>query len=166
MNKQLHIGVKLVLATAMTRGDYNEYRDWDLPEDEKHLANEPGYLVEYVDTEDQNHPNHGGYISWSPATVFNDAYKSSGEMSFGMAIAAARAGFKISRSGWNGAGMFAYIVPANSYPAQTATIASSFADDMVPYKEYWALYTGDKEVATWAPSGSDSLANDWRIHES
>ena len=86
-------------------------------------------------------------------------------MSFGMAVEAAKRGCKVSRNGWNGAGMFAYIVPANSYPAQTEMIKGAFEGDMVPYREYWALKTAQNDVSTWAPSGSDSLANDWCIVE-
>ena len=37
-------------------------------------------------------------------------------MDFGGAIKAAKEGKKVARLGWNGAGMFAYIVPPNSYP--------------------------------------------------
>lgn len=167
MNKRLHIGLKLVLATAMTRGDYNEYRGWELPADETHLANEDGFLVEYVDGGNSNHPDHDGYISWSPKSVFVNAYKASGEMSFGMAIEAARRGHKIARTGWNGTGMFAYIVPAAKYKPQTSVAMDmAFDDGLIPYREYWALFTAQKDVATWQPSGSDSLANDWMIYES
>lgn len=86
-------------------------------------------------------------------------------LSFGMAIEAAKRGCKISRSGWNGFGMYAYIVPANKYPAQTDLIKGVFEGDMVPYREYWALKTAQNDIATWSPSGSDSLANDWCIVE-
>ena len=159
----LHIGVKLVLATTMSRLDYTTYRGWELPEDEN--GSDRGYLIEYLDGGESNHPDHKGYISWSPENVFDDAYKVSGQMSFGMATEAAKRGYKVARSGWNGAGMFAYIVPANSYPAQTEAIKGTFTDDMVPYREYWALKTAQNDVAMWSPSGSDSLANDWCIVE-
>jgi hypothetical protein len=82
-------------------------------------------------------------------------------MNFGQAIEKARLGKKIARAGWNGSGMFAYIVPAGKYPAQTDMIRGTFEDDMVPYREYWALKTAQNDVSTWAPSGSDSLAEDW-----
>lgn len=88
-----------------------------------------------------------------------------GEVAFGAAIEAAKLGHKISRTGWNGSGLFVYIVPGNSYPAQTDAIKGEFDNDMIPYNEYWAL-RGPTGVSTWAPSGSDSLANDWVIHES
>ena len=86
-------------------------------------------------------------------------------MNFGYAINAAKEGKKVARIGWNGSGMFAYIIPANSYPAQTEVAKNYFGDDLVPYREYWALKTAQGDVATWAPSGSDSLAEDWMIVE-
>ena len=83
-------------------------------------------------------------------------------LNFGQAIEAAKQGKKVARKGWNGSGMFAYIVPANSYPAQTETARKEFGE-MVPYRTYWALKTAQNDVATWSPSGSDSLAEDWMI---
>lgn len=83
--------------------------------------------------------------------------------SFGWAVVWAKKGRRVARKGWNGSGMFAYIVPAGSYPAQIEMIKGFFENDMVPYREYWALKTAQNDVAVWAPSGSDSLANDWSI---
>jgi len=83
-------------------------------------------------------------------------------MDFGEAIRHAKAGGKIARIGWNGAGMYAYIVPAGLYNAVTQAARDQFGD-MVPYRAYWALKTAQNDVATWAPSGSDSLAEDWMI---
>jgi hypothetical protein len=85
-------------------------------------------------------------------------------LTFGQAIEAAKQGKKVARLGWNGSGMFAYIVPAASYPARTE-IAKKHFGEMVPYRQYWALKTAQNDVATWAPSGSDSLAEDWMIVE-
>lgn len=87
-----------------------------------------------------------------------------GRGTFGEATLAAKNGHKVGRAGWKGSGMFAYIVPANQYPAQTEAARATFGD-MVPYREYWALKTAQNDVATWAPSGSDSLAEDWTIVE-
>jgi hypothetical protein len=69
---------------------------------------------------------------------------------------------KVARAGWNGAGMFAYIVPASQYPAITG-VRILGEGNFVPYRAYWALKTAQEDVATWAPSGSDSLAEDWSI---
>lgn len=67
-----YIGVKRIKARKMNRLDYNEYRGWDLPEDER--PDDEGYLVEYTDSTNANHPDHSGYISWSPKDVFESAY--------------------------------------------------------------------------------------------
>lgn len=68
-----YIGTKMLYAWPQTRGQYNEYRGWTLPTDEDPL--EPGYLVEYTDGGQANHPNHNGYVSWSPADVFERTYR-------------------------------------------------------------------------------------------
>tara|TARA_R110002096_G_C14142382_1_gene683056 strand:+ start:134 stop:478 length:345 start_codon:yes stop_codon:yes gene_type:complete len=96
-------------------------------------------------------------------TTYRLLSKSGKAMTFGQAIHYAREGYKVRRIGWNGADMFAYIVPANRYPAQTEAIKGTFPNDMVPYREYWALKTAQNDIAMWSPSGSDSLANDWEI---
>ncbi|OPE00278.1 crAss001_48 related protein [Pseudomonas aeruginosa] len=69
---QRYIGTKIILALAMTRLAYNEYRGWDLPADEN--GADEGYLVEYQDGGKPNHPAHDGYISWSPKDQFDAAY--------------------------------------------------------------------------------------------
>jgi hypothetical protein len=70
-----YIGTKSVLATTMTRGEYNEYRGWQIPENED--PGEQGYLVEYVDGGKPNDDRHAGYISWSPRDVFEKSYHQS-----------------------------------------------------------------------------------------
>lgn len=67
------IGTKVVNATPMTRQEYNDIRGWDLPADEN--GADEGYLVEYVDGGQANHPRFSGYISWSPKAVFENAYQ-------------------------------------------------------------------------------------------
>ena len=59
----------------MTRGEYNEYRGWQIPENED--PSEQGYLVEYVDGGKPNDERHTGYISWSPRDVFEKSYHQS-----------------------------------------------------------------------------------------
>lgn len=85
-------------------------------------------------------------------------------MDFSDALRELKAGKKLARDGWNGKGQFAYLVPANSYPAQTEAAKATFGE-MVPYRAYLALKTTQNDVATWVPSISDLLADDWNVAE-
>ncbi|KAA9168429.1 hypothetical protein F3K36_22030 [Delftia sp. BR1] len=73
MTPKLYEGTKRLLAQPMTRGAYNQYRGWETPADENPA--DPGYMVEYQDGGKPNCPRHAGYISWSPADVFERSYK-------------------------------------------------------------------------------------------
>lgn len=157
-----YIGTKLVNATPMNRLDYNKFRGWTLPEDEN--GADDGYLVEYIDGGVANTTKYKGYVSWSPKEVFEKSHNEVGEMGFGKAIDALKAGIKVARKGWNGKEMFIYYVPAASYPAGNNTLGTMkgvFKDDLVPYQAYIAMKTADNTVVPWLASQSDVLAEDW-----
>lgn len=85
---------------------------------------------------------------------------------FGVAVQAVKQGKKIARKGWNGSGMFVYYVPAAKYPIQRnnlGTLGGMFPEDLAPYREYLALKTAQNDIATWTPSCSDALAEDWYV---
>lgn len=66
------LGTKVIHFVAMSRAEYNTYRGWELPSNEN--GDDNGYLVEYADGGSPNVPGHPGYVSWSPADVFERAY--------------------------------------------------------------------------------------------
>lgn len=68
-----YIGTKEIKAMPMSRGDYNALRGWIIPEDEN--PEDEGFLVEYLDSPNKNHPDYENYISWSPKDVFERSYK-------------------------------------------------------------------------------------------
>lgn len=85
-------------------------------------------------------------------------------MNFSQALDALKAGQRIARIGWNGKGMFAYLVPAASYPVQTGAAKAHFGDGaLVPYNAYLAIKNVDETVSTWVPSVNDCLAGDWGV---
>jgi hypothetical protein len=158
------IGTKTVIAEAMTRAAYNAFRGWTLPADEN--GADAGYLVEYQDGGKPNVPGREGYVSWSPKEQFDNAYRPCTAMTFGLAIEALKRGHRVARAGWNGKGMFVYLVPANTYPAQTGAAKAFFGEGaLVPYNAYMALKGVDGRVSTWVPSVTDTLAEDWQIVE-
>lgn len=82
--------------------------------------------------------------------------------SFGTALTYLRDGKRVARRGWNGKGMFIYLVPAASYPAQRGAAKRWAGEDaMIPYGEYLAMKTVDGTVVPWLASQTDVLAGDW-----
>lgn len=166
-------GTKIIKARPMTLGEYNQYREWELPPNEDPMT--PGYLVEYVGEGKPNHPKHTGYISWSPTDVFERSYHTITGMSFGQAIEALKQGKCVCRKGWNGKGMFLWLKPA-------VMIQESWCKDPLLKKlcalnggEIQALgticmythdSTGRQAILTgWLASQSDMLLDDWEITE-
>ena len=85
-------------------------------------------------------------------------------MNFGDALKELKAGKRVQRAGWNGKGMFAYLVPAAKYPVQTGAAKAHFGEGaMVPYNPYLAIKNVDETVSTWVPSINDCLADDWQV---
>lgn len=83
---------------------------------------------------------------------------------FGGALTALRDGKRVSRSGWNGSGMFVYLVPPASYAVQTGAAKSHFGEGaMIPYNAYFAIKNVNGTVSTWVPSVNDCLAEDWSV---
>ena len=110
------IGTKQVAATAMSRAEYNSYRGWQLPANED--GADKGYLVEYLDGGKPNDDRHAGYISWSPAEQFDQAYRPVTMMTFGDAIVMLKAGYRVARSSWNGKGMWLALTGGQVVPAE------------------------------------------------
>lgn len=83
---------------------------------------------------------------------------------FGGALTALKLGKKVAREGWNGKGMFVYLVPSGAY-APCTEVAKSLVNDegLVEYNPYFAIKTVSGTVSTWVPSVNDCLAEDWYV---
>lgn len=169
-----YIGTKIILAVAMNRQQYNDYRGWSLPADEN--GEDEGFLVEYLDGGQANHPDHKGYISWSPKEVFENAYKPSGNMNFGQALEMMKLGKKVARSGWNGANQFVVMMPALYLPSFSTQEAGPKVNDRtakfigedtpLDCQPYCALFNAQEQwVPGWIPSQGDLFADDWCVCE-
>ena len=168
MEKQTYLGLKRIAATVMTLGAYNALRGWKIPENED--TTKEGYLVEYLDSKDApNHPDFEHYISWSPKDTFEDSYKPIEGLPFGHAIAALKEGKRVARSGWNGKGMYLWLLPAATVKAEWCREPHLKAVAEAQGGEIEALgsirmMTADKKVLTgWLASQTDVLATDWMI---
>jgi len=158
----------------MNRGDYNKYRGWKIPEDEN--PEDEGYLVEYLDGGQSNHPDHDGYISWSPSDVFEKAYRNVEGLTFGLAIEAMKKGMKVARKGWNGKNMFVVYMSPLYLPAfntqgtyrKVNDRTAKWIGENTPLDSqgYFAMFTADKKWQPgWLASQTDMLSEDWTIVE-
>jgi hypothetical protein len=148
----------------MTRAEYNALRGWTVPADED--PNDDGYLVEYVDAQPGNLDGYKGYVSWSPEDVFDRAYRPSGQMSFGMAIEALKEGQKVARSGWNGNGMFLFLVAGSTFKVNRAPLLGIYPEGtVINYLPHIDMRTATGEIVPWLASQTDMLSNDWGIVE-
>lgn len=116
----------------------------------------PGYAVKYED----------GYTSWSPYDVFEAAYQPVTAMSFGHALAALKAGDKVARAGWNGKGMFLFLVPGSTFNVNRAPLMGIYPEGTeINYHAHIDMKTADDQVVPWLASQTDMLADDWQIVE-
>lgn len=83
-------------------------------------------------------------------------------MTFSEALHLLKEGRKATRLGWNGKGMFVYLVPANEYATITDIAKAEFGNS-VKYNSYFAIKNTDGTVSTWVPSVNDCLAEDWEV---
>jgi len=159
-----YIGTKIIKATPMTRGEYNNYRGWDIPENEN--PEDEGYLVEYSD----------GYQSWSPEKQFEEAYRECDKMTFGLALEALKKGKKVAREGWNGKGMYLYLVHGRlvdvdmlqleAYDALAKDEGAMHDTGVVQFLSHIDMRTANGDVCVgWLASQTDMLAEDWKIVE-
>jgi hypothetical protein len=168
-----YIGTKILKAEPLNLGDYNKKRGWTIPEDEDPLKE--GYFVEYPD----------GYVSWSPKDVFEESYRKTDAMNFGLALEALKAGKLVSRTGWNGKKMFLFIRPADvletgfipkvkSLPESVKNWIDKHLDDKVNQGEqgitpvkfgaYICMKAADNSIVNgWLASQTDMLVDDWYI---
>lgn len=57
-----YVGIEEVNAAPMTRGEYNSYRGWTIPQDEN--PSDQGYIIQ----------RSGNHVNWMPKDVFEDIY--------------------------------------------------------------------------------------------
>ena len=160
----LYIGTKMVNAEPMTRAAYNVFRGWELPADEN--GDDEGYLVEYLDGGKPNTTTHAGYVSWSPKEQFDNAYRKTSGMSFGLAVEAVKKGKKIARAGWNGKGMFLFLVPGSTFKVNRAPLLGIYPEGTeINYHAHIDMKTADGTIVPWLASQTDVLADDWIVVE-
>lgn len=146
-----YIGTKIVSAIPAVRIDGVIYTyDKPIP---CAMNSENGYKVVYPD----------GYVSFSPKKVFEEAYRPTDDMSFGLAIEAAKKGHKIARRGWNGKNQYIELAHSISYVSPDLRVINC-NHECIGNKAFAFVGTSGVQMG-WLASQADMLADDWYIVE-
>ena len=90
---------------------------------------------------------------------------------FGEAIEALKQGKRVQREGWNGKGMFLFLLPAGIVPTKAIhdptlreVIEQEIGGETFEALGSIRMFTADKKILTgWLASQTDMLAEDWII---
>ena len=146
-----YIGTKIIEAEPAYRCEGKIYpKSTPYP---RSIHMEDGYRVRYPD----------GYESWSPKVAFEEAYRPTDSLNFGLAIEAAKKGKKISRAGWNGKGQYVQLATCISYKDDAGTMVNA---EHAAIGNQALAFVGTSGVQLgWLASQADMLADDWTIVE-
>jgi hypothetical protein len=83
---------------------------------------------------------------------------------FGGALQALKEGKRMERKGWNGKGMFIYLVPASHFEVNRAPLLGIYAEGTpIDFRAHIDMKTADGSCVPWVASQTDMLAEDWVV---
>ena len=84
------------------------------------------------------------------------------ELDFGGALVALKEGKMVRRQGWNGKGMFLFLVPGSKFVVNRPPLLGIYPEGTeVTYLPHIDMKTATGEIVPWLASQSDVLATDW-----
>ena len=85
-------------------------------------------------------------------------------MDFSAALIAIKSGQKVARAGWNGKGMFLFLVPGSTFTVNRPPLLGIYPEGaQVNYHAHIDMKTAQGYVVPWLASQADLLAEDWEI---
>jgi hypothetical protein len=87
-------------------------------------------------------------------------------MNFGDALAALKEGKRVARHGWNGKGMFLFLVPGSQFQVNRPPLLGIYPEGTtINYHAHIDMKTAQDTVVPWLASQTDVLAEDWALVE-
>ena len=119
------------------------------------------YLVQYED----------GYLSISPRKAFEEGYtprdtagSQAAARHFGEALFFLKRGGRVARRGWNGQGMFLFLVNGSRFNVNRAPLLGIYPEGTtIDYHAHIDMKTAQGYVVPWVASQADLLADDWML---
>jgi len=85
-------------------------------------------------------------------------------MDFGEALKRMKEGLKVSRVGWNGKGMFLFLVNGSNFKVNRPPLLGIYPEGTeIKYRPHVDMKTVGGEIVPWVCSQSDMLAEDWQL---
>ena len=85
-------------------------------------------------------------------------------MTFGQALICIKRGDRVARAGWNGKGMFLFLVKGSRFTVNREPLLSILGEGTeVEYHAHIDMKTVQGYVVPWLASQTDMLAEDWRV---
>lgn len=85
-------------------------------------------------------------------------------MNFSKALEYLKLGHKVCRKGWNGKGMFIFLVPGSVFSVNRPPLLGIYSiGTEVQYHAHIDMKTADDMIVPWLCSQTDMLADDWEI---
>lgn len=82
----------------------------------------------------------------------------------GWAVKQMQDGQKVRRAGWNGKGMFLFLVPGSTFAVNRPPLLGIYPEGtVVNYQPHVDMKTAQDTVVPWLCSQGDLLATDWEI---
>ncbi len=87
-------------------------------------------------------------------------------LNFGDALMLLKSGQKVARLGWNGKGMFLFLVPGSVFKVNRPPLLGIYPEGTeINYCPHIDMRTADGKIVPWLASQTDVLAEDWVIVE-
>lgn len=85
-----------------------------------------------------------------------------GNLDFGAVVRGLKQGKRFARSGWNGKGMFIFLVPGSTFTVNREPLLSILGEGtQVDYHGHVDMRTATGQIVPWLCSQTDMLAEDW-----
>jgi hypothetical protein len=85
-------------------------------------------------------------------------------MNFSEALTLIKSGSRMSREGWNGKGMFVFLVPGSTFKVNRPPLLGIYPEGTeINYLPHVDMKTADGKIVPWLVSQTDLLADDWGL---
>ena len=85
-------------------------------------------------------------------------------MKFEEALKELKNGSRIARKGWNGKGMFLFLVPGSTFKVNRPPLLGIYEEGTeINYHAHIDMKTAQGDIVPWLASQTDMLAEDWII---